>query len=206
LTAINIENTVRQFRLQRDGMVQTQVFIYLFIYFIADPVPHFKNFQPFLSLISNLFCLKKCEFHSTDNFLCIGPHRNNIGSAMRLFWMSSMTMSLLNNSIDISFCISCFMYGQKSSILFPSTPPDTNPELSLANLLLFESVVSLSVLVLLISSSLNHLWIDAAATIDFSSFKLGATEIGYCQQLVSQLCCLVCCCNPIEKKLGAIEE
>jgi protein tyrosine phosphatase len=31
LTAINIENTVRQFRLQRDGMVQTQVFIYLFI-------------------------------------------------------------------------------------------------------------------------------------------------------------------------------
>jgi hypothetical protein len=115
-------------------------------------------------------------------------------------------MSLLNNSIDISFCISCFMYGQKSSILFPSTPPDTNPELSLANLLLFESVVSLSVLVLLISSSLNHLWIDAAATIDFSSFKLGATEIGYCQQLVSQLCCLVCCCNPIEKKLGAIEE
>jgi hypothetical protein len=27
LTAINIENTVRQFRLQRDGMVQTQVFI-----------------------------------------------------------------------------------------------------------------------------------------------------------------------------------
>jgi hypothetical protein len=125
---------------------------------------------------------------------------------MRLFWMSSMTTSLLNNSIDISFCISCFMYGQKSSILFPSAPPDTNPELSLANLLLFESVVSLSVLVLLISSSLNHLWIDAAATIDFSSFKLGATEIGYCQQLVSQVCCLVCCCNPIEKKLGAIEE
>jgi hypothetical protein len=175
---------------------------YLFFYFIADPVQHFKNFQPFLSLISNLFCLKKCEFHSTDNFLCIDPHRNNIGSAMRLFWMSSMTMSLLNNSIDISFCISCFMYGLKSSILFPSAPPDTNPELSLANLLLFESVVLLSVLVLLISSSLNHLWIDAAVTIDFSSFILGATEIGYCQQLVSQ----VCCCNPIEKKLGAIEE
>jgi len=160
LTAINIENTVRQFRLQRDGMVQTPVFIYLFIYFIADPVPHFKNFQPFVSLISNLFCLKKCEIHSTDNFLCIGPHRNNIGSAMRLFWMSSMTMSLLDNSIDISFCISCFMYRQKSSILFPYTPPDTNPELSLANLLLFESVVSLSVLVLLISSSLNHMTLD----------------------------------------------
>jgi hypothetical protein len=88
--------------------------------------------------------------------------------------MSSMTMSLLNNSIDISFCISCFMYGQKSSILFPSAPPDTNPEFSLANLLLFESVVSLSVLVLLISSSLNHLWIDAAATIDFwVQLKLG---------------------------------
>jgi hypothetical protein len=114
-------------------------------------------------------------------------------------------MSLLNDSIDISFYISCFMYGQKSSILFPSAPPDTNPELSLANLLLFESVVSFSVLVLLISSSLNHLWIDAAVTIDFSS-KLGATEIGYRQQLVSQVCCLVCCCDPIEKKLGAIEE
>lgn len=115
--------------------------------------------------------------------------------------MSSMTMSLLNDSIDISFYISCFMYGQKSSILFPSAPPDTNPELSLANLLLFESVVSLSVLVLLISS----LWIAAAVTIDFSS-KLGATEIGYRQQLVSQVCCLVFCCDPIEKKLGAIEE
>jgi protein tyrosine phosphatase len=31
LTAINIENTVQQFRQQRDGMVQTLVFIYLFI-------------------------------------------------------------------------------------------------------------------------------------------------------------------------------